>query len=253
VEAGSTRVLIEAGLSLRETRRRAGLLGVSLDTVEAVVVTHEHTDHVAHAARLSRGLEAPLLLNRRTEIASARFLKGKYETRHFVTGETVVVGDLEIVTLRKPHDAADPVTVLVRHGRQTLGIFTDLGHVDEANGRALAECTHLFIEANHDPGLLERGPYPQALKRRVASRVGHLSNDDAARAVREAAPRLDLLILGHVSEKNNHGGILRRSFVRALGKDPGYPRWVSRQDRPTPLFGADGQIVTRAATSVAAT
>ena len=245
VQAGRTRILLEAGLSLQQTRRRAATLDLDLDRVDGIFVTHEHSDHVAHAGPLSRGLRAPLYMNRGTQEASGRFLSGECDIRSFHTGETIRVGDLEIETHRKPHDAADPVTFLVRHEAATLGLFTDLGHVDAGSAGLLARCTALVLEANHDPELLEQGPYPPALKRRVAGGLGHLNNEDAARSLATAAPSLTCLVLAHLSEQNNDPARVRAAFLRHGGVAPGYQRWISSQHRATPLWDATGTVTRR--------
>ena len=184
-------------------------------------------------------------INERTRAVCDRWFKGAEETPT-LPSTTFSIGALEVVPVRKPHDAVEAVAFLIRHGSDTLGVFTDLGHVDATVGAAIAECTVLVSEANHDPRMLANGPYPASLKRRVGGALGHLSNDDAARAIaRHASPLLKSLVLGHLSRHNNHPNLVRDAFIRHAGAAPGYSRWLSYQERATPLFDAEGVVVRK--------
>ena len=243
VTGGGTTVLVDAGLSLKETRTRMASLGLDVESVDAVLVTHEHSDHVSHAGVLARNLRIPAWIGDRTRAASERYFKGSEETPE-LPDSPFKIGALEVTPVRKPHDAAEPVAFLVTRGAHTVGVFTDLGHVDDHVAAAIQRCDVLVMEANHDPGMLSRGPYPAHLKRRVGGRHGHISNEDAALALaRSVRSDLRCLVLAHLSERNNHPDLVRRAFVDHLGAKTPYKRWISYQERATPLFDIHGAVV----------
>ena len=248
VRGGGATVLVDAGLSLKETRARMASLDLDADDLDAVFITHEHADHVAHAGVLGRNLDATVFLGDGTRDASARLFKGEEDVAPVFARTTIRVGGLKITAVKKPHDAAEPVAFLICGGDATLGIFTDLGHVDDMVADAISQCTLLVYEANHDPNLLARGPYPHSLKRRVGGALGHMSNEDAARGLARCLPsHLRSLVLAHLSSKNNHPTFVRDAFVRHLGEDCDFPRWISYQRRATPLFDGSGAIVRKPA------
>ena len=224
--------------------------GLDPATVAAVAITHEHSDHVAHAGPVCRGLGVPLIANRATVEASETKL-GKLDEIVEISGtESFKVGDLKIEPVRKPHDAVDALSFLVHHQEQTMGFFTDLGHVDDGVAEAIQRCDALIMEANHDPEMLMAGPYPLYLQRRVGGHWGHISNEDSAAALARCLEgRLKLLVLGHLSSKNNHPDLVRAAFVQHMGEHPGFPRYLSRQDRATPRFTVDGQMLARSEAS----
>jgi len=246
VSGGDTTLLIDAGLNLKETRARMASLGLDAASVQGVLITHEHADHVAQAGVLARNLETPVWISEPTRRVCERWFKGREETP-VLPDRTFRVGALEVTPVRKQHDAVDPSAFLISFGEDTLGVFTDLGHVEPVVGEAMGRCTVLVSEANHDPDMLSRGPYPERIKRRVGGALGHLSNDDAARAIaRYASPDLRCLVLGHLSRQNNHPSLVREAFVRHLGERTPYQRWLSYQERATPLFAADGAVIRKA-------
>jgi phosphoribosyl 1,2-cyclic phosphodiesterase len=205
--------------------------------IDAVFVTHEHADHVQHVARLSERFNAPVWINGGTRRAAERHLKG---ARSEELGDQVVrVGPMLVEPVRKPHDAAEPVSFLVHCGKDTLGFFTDLGHVDERVAAALARCTALIMEANHDCGQMERGPYPPWLRARVGGLRGHMNNRDSGAAIAaHAGPQLRHLVLAHLSRENNSPELVRAAMLEALGPASRFTRRLSLQDRPTPMLAA---------------
>ncbi|NRA95190.1 MAG: MBL fold metallo-hydrolase [Planctomycetes bacterium] len=243
VTGGGTTLLVDAGLTLKETRARMASLGLAMDSVDAVLVTHEHSDHVSHAGVVARNLGVPAWIGAATLAASERHFNGTEETPELPTA-SFKVGALEVTPVQKPHDAADPVAFLVGLGDDTVGVFTDLGHVDDHVAAAIGRCSVLVMEANHDPGMLASGSYPWHVKRRVGGSRGHISNEDAARALaRSVSPELRCLVLAHLSARNNHPELVRRAFVDHLGSRTPYQRWISYQDRATPLFDGRGDVV----------
>ncbi|HYC77988.1 MAG TPA: MBL fold metallo-hydrolase, partial [Planctomycetota bacterium] len=217
VSTGRVRVVVDCGFHLKETRERLGRAGVEVERLDAVLLTHEHHDHVQGAGPVSNGFKAPVFATAGTQAAAARALKSVGRCEPMAAGASFVLGDLEIEPVGKPHDAAEPTSFLFHHGGLTLGVFTDLGSVDAAVGAAISRCDALCLEANHDPARLRAGPYPPRLKARIASERGHLSNEQSARAVaRWATPRLKRLVVCHLSETNNTADDVKRAFLEHM-------------------------------------
>jgi phosphoribosyl 1,2-cyclic phosphodiesterase len=249
VEAMGRRFLVDAGLSARACTERLGALGLSVPELDAILLTHEHGDHVAHARSLAARFRAPLVATAGTFSEIAGRLSGREARVVLAAGRVLRLPGVEVEAVAKPHDAREPVAFVLRSGSAALGVFTDLGSVDSGVGEALAGCTAVVLESNHDPAMLARGPYPARLKARVGGSLGHLSNEDSAEALaRHAGPRLHTVVLGHLSTTNNDPQRVRAASLRRLGQRPGFARWISAQDRPTPLLRANLGITPCAAT-----
>jgi phosphoribosyl 1,2-cyclic phosphodiesterase len=202
VSCENTHLLVDCGFSLRETRRRLARLGLSLDQISAVVVTHEHGDHIRGIPLLARACAVPVYMTAGTR--EARDLKQMPEVRLIQAGTAFLVDSLEVLPVSVPHDAREPVQYIVRNGDRSLGILTDLGSFDDVLVETYSGCDSLLLEANHDPMLLSQGPYPPQLKRRVGGPWGHLSNQQAAAFLMQMdTHRLHHLVVGHISRKNN--------------------------------------------------
>ena len=202
VESGDTCLLVDCGFSVRDTERRLARLGRVGGDLSAILVTHEHGDHGRGVAALARKYGLPVYL-------TAGTLRGLQSSPppapRIVSGEErFAVGGITVTPVTVPHDAREPVQFLFAAGGRRIGVLTDLGcitpHVvDSFNG-----CDGLLLEANHDIDLLSAGPYPQALKRRVAGDWGHLNNGQAAELLHAVERRcLQVLVLGHISQQNN--------------------------------------------------
>lgn len=236
VTCGDTTILLDAGLSARATQERMRALGLA-PRAEAVFITHEHADHVQHAARVADSCAAKVWANAGTVRAATRAL-GNLRIQDLGT-DSVSIGSLTIEPVAKPHDAAQPVSFLVHGAGETLGFFTDLGHVDAVVARAIHRCSALIMEANHDAATLAAGAYPPWLRARVGGLLGHMNNADAAAAIaRHAGPQLRELVLAHLSKENNSPALVRESMLAALGAVSRFRRRLSLQDRPTPLLEA---------------
>lgn len=241
--AGGVCVLLDAGFSRQATFDRLGQAGIDPASVAAVILTHEHGDHAAHAGRLSAALDIPVYASAGTRLAAARCIEGATSVDEVAAGRDLRFGPLRIEPVPKPHDAAEPFSFLVHAAGTTLGFFTDLGHVDPVVGEAIARCHLLVMEANHDADMLARGPYHAALKRRVGGRLGHISNEDSALALaRYRSDKLRLLVLAHLSAKNNHPSLVKDAFVRGMGESPGVPRYLSFQRRSLGPFNHLGEL-----------
>ena len=216
VSTGRTRLLVDAGLSRRELRRRLAALGEEFDRIDAVLISHEHSDHVSGLPVIAKSLKVPVFL---TKLAAAAIDWNGCEPRieTFQAGACIAVGDIEIDTFTIPHDAADPVAFCFRSQGLKAGLVTDLGYIPDSIRFHLRGVDLLLLESNHDLEMLKVGPYPWAVKQRVMSRNGHLSNDAVAQfIVSDLDSAVRTLVLGHLSEHNNHPEIARLSAGQAL-------------------------------------
>lgn len=202
VRAGDTLLMVDCGFSLRETVRRLERLSVRPEQLDAILVTHEHSDHCAGVAALSRKFEIPVYLSHGT--AGTGRCDGSHQFNCFNTDESFRVGCLDVRPITVPHDAAEPCQFRFSWDKQALGILTDLGSVTPHVLDSFRQCDSLLLEFNHDLGMLNAGSYPPALKRRVGGDWGHLNNTQAAELLRQlgGAP-LGQLVIAHISENNN--------------------------------------------------
>lgn len=209
-ESDGTGILVDAGFGPRETARRMEQIGRQLGNLQAVILTHEHYDHIRGAESIARKLSIPIYLTRGTLEASS-IDPTDTRTIVFPNNSTFQIGDLNVHSCRTLHDAADPACFVIeaRDGTR-VGIASDLGYVDDAVLRHLRGCDGLFFESNHDLDMLRLGSYPWPLKRRIMSRFGHLSNDDSMTALQRMMDAdLKTLCMIHLSQKNNHESIVR--------------------------------------------
>ena len=218
-ESDGTSILVDAGLGPRETKKRLEQVGKSIDQVQAIVITHEHYDHIRGAGSIGRKYHFPIYLTQGTLDAS-NIDREVITTIVFPNDSTFTIGELNIHARRTLHDAADPACFVIESRDGTrVGVASDLGHADAPVIRHLSDCDGLFFEANHDLDMLRMGSYPWSLKRRIMSRFGHLSNDDSMTAVqRMIGADLKNLCLIHLSQKNNHESIVRDMASRLLSR-----------------------------------
>ena len=222
IEAAGTRVLLDAGLGPRELAERLQSAGVDPASVDIVLLSHEHGDHARGAASFSRRWGVPLCGSRGTYAAAglgAAEIAG-YEV--LAPGSTRDVGALSVTALPVPHDAAEPVAFLLSSGGSSLGHATDLGHLGPAVVDGFRSCKAILVESNYDPGMLRDGPYPWALKERILSPLGHLSNQDVARFLeKDLGESCETVVLAHLSQQNNHPEVARMAAEAALGRRGG--------------------------------
>jgi phosphoribosyl 1,2-cyclic phosphodiesterase len=204
IEADGVHVLIDAGFSGKELTRRLQLIGVAVEDISAILVTHEHHDHIHGAGILSRKHGISVYINKPTARAGEKRL-GKVERLHFFdTGQPFTIGAVRVHPFSISHDTADPVGFVLEASGRRLGYCTDTGMVSRLVQQRLAGCHGLILECNHDPQMLSDGPYPLHLQQRVRSREGHLANLDAAEFIGELLHRdLRHVVLAHLSETNN--------------------------------------------------
>ncbi len=240
VGAGTTRVLVDAGLSGRELARRLALVGVEPGAISAVVLTHEHGDHTRGAGVFARAHGTPLMMTEGTRLGCRKLFRGNEVIQTYRAGFPLEVGQLRLDPLITTHDAADPVAVAVTAPETglRLGIATDLGRPTVQIKHALRGCDGLILESNHDEAMLWSAAYPPAVKARIASSHGHLSNRAAADLLTEIFdPRLSVVVLAHLSEESNTPRLARAAMTRALSRKGFRGRVeVALPDRPTPVF-----------------
>jgi phosphoribosyl 1,2-cyclic phosphodiesterase len=224
VASSTTRLLVDAGLSCRETFKRVRSLGERTEQISAILITHEHSDHVAGLERLAAKLNVPVFMTAATHQAWHRNLRdaqGKSpelkKLEHFAAGRSFQVGDISVMPFTIPHDAVDPIGFTFRVEGVKVGFATDLGYMPVIVRDHLRGCDVLVMESNHDVEMLRSGPYPWSVKQRVMSRVGHLSNESLAEFfTTDYDGNASYVVLAHLSEQNNHPEIARRAAEQAL-------------------------------------
>jgi phosphoribosyl 1,2-cyclic phosphodiesterase len=218
VESAGRRILIDAGFSCREIEARCRRVGIDPETIEAVVVTHEHNDHSLGADRLARRFGLSIYATEGTLKALTWSRDARPRLHAIAAGWPYEIAGFEVESFSVPHDASDPVGLVIadRAGAR-LGLATDLGCWNRLAAARLQGVDLLVLEANHDVEMLRRGPYPWVLKQRVASRHGHLSNAQAAEALPElVSDRLRAVVLYHLSRTNNEPALAVDAIGEAL-------------------------------------
>ncbi|MEM8659920.1 MAG: MBL fold metallo-hydrolase, partial [Pseudomonadota bacterium] len=212
VAAGDTIVMVDCGFSLRETRKRLAKLAVQPEQLDAILVTHEHSDHCTGVAALSREYAIPVFLSHGT--AGSGRCDGCHELQAFNSEESFVIGEIQVQSVPVPHDAAEPCQFVLRWQNQQLGILTDLGCVTPHVVDSFSDCDSLLLEFNHDIAMLYSGPYPEALKRRVGGDWGHLNNDQAAHLLGAlGGTPAGHLVIAHISENNNTKALAEKALA----------------------------------------
>jgi phosphoribosyl 1,2-cyclic phosphodiesterase len=224
VSSSRTKILVDAGISGRETFRRMQMVGESATSLSAIVISHEHCDHVTGLCTLAKKLRIPVYM---TGAAHQVFEKSERDRNEehvplqrceiFKAGHAFQIGDIAVMPFTIPHDAADPVAFTFKVEGIKVGVVTDLGYMPHSVVQHIRNCDMLMIESNHDLEMLRIGPYPWSVKQRVMSRLGHLSNDALAEFFRsEYDGGAAFVVLAHLSEHNNHPELARTAAERAL-------------------------------------
>jgi phosphoribosyl 1,2-cyclic phosphodiesterase len=220
LETAQARILIDAGFSLRQIRKRLAAIGRAPENLTAILVTHEHSDHVQGLVQLGEKLHIPVYCNRPTQEAIEYQLQTRLDCRLFSTGASFEIEDMEVETFSIPHDAQDPVGFLVKTADGNIGFLTDLGHATKLALERVRHASVLILESNHDVKLLQDCPHrPWSLKQRILSRHGHLSNEAAAEAAEQImSDGLRHLYLGHLSRECNRPQLAFEVMTRRLQK-----------------------------------
>jgi phosphoribosyl 1,2-cyclic phosphodiesterase len=204
VETRGVKLLFDAGIRCLEAQKRLALYGRDISDVNALIISHDHGDHVRHAGVYQRRHGIPLYITPKTlERAEKNHRFGKLkDINYFYSGGTITFGDVTVHTIPSPHDGADGSLFVVTSGGKRLGIFIDLGHVFQELYSVISSLDAVFLESNYDHHMLIRGPYPDFLKQRIQGLRGHLSNRDAAELL-QAGKHLQWACLAHLSKNNN--------------------------------------------------
>tara|TARA_B100000214_G_scaffold329504_1_gene269291 strand:- start:43276 stop:44082 length:807 start_codon:yes stop_codon:yes gene_type:complete len=249
LQSDETNLLIDCGFSLRQIEKRLSIIGFSAHEIDAIVVSHHHSDHSKSAARASEKWNARLYSN--LETAMRLGLSPIDQVRTFSSLERIQIGpDLSILPVPVPHDDAENVGLIVSNGKgRRAAVVTDLGEATTELMRHLEGCQHISIEANYDWNRLINGPYPQSLKQRISGRGGHLSNSQTAEILGELVhSNLSSIVLCHLSEKNNAPHLAESEVLLEIGEEFKGDLSISTQEGPefTHWLGQkDPELITR--------
>lgn len=217
-----TTLLIDCGFSAKETEKRLQRLDVNVAALTAIVITHEHSDHINGVRVLARKYKLPVYATAGTASCLAADVKGFIH--EFSSHETFDINDIELTPFPVPHDAREPTQFVFNTGQHRLGLLTDVGMITPIIEHVLSGCDGLMLEANHDMEMLDNGLYPEYLKQRVSGRLGHLNNVQSAKLLEKLdTSKLQHIIAMHLSEKNNSPNIVAPLFSQALSCDE---RWI---------------------------
>jgi len=238
-------VLVDAGLSCRETEKRMRQLGLSMEKVKAIFVSHEHGDHISGVPGLSKKFRLPVYITS-TTLANGNMPVDPSLVQSFKHGRPVKLGGLSVIPFRKSHDAAEPHSFMVSGHGVNIGIITDIGHACKQVMKYFGQCHAAFLESNYCDDMLTNGSYPYHLKRRISSDEGHLSNAQALELfLHYRSPELRLLILSHLSKNNNRPEVVEKLFAPHAGDTKVI---VASRYEASPVFCIEGNAVSAAAT-----
>ncbi len=239
LEGSGVRLMVDAGFSCRQLSARLESVGIDPRRLDAVLVTHEHADHVRGAALFSRTYGVPVYCTPATDRAAGLSAHKGVTVRLIRPEEPFRLGDLDVIPFRVPHDAVETIGCIIESNGARVGYATDLGHVDESVQKKLKECDLLILEANHDVDMVQSGPYPEVVKRRVLGRHGHLDNESSAGLASDvASERTQRIVLAHLSRTNNSPELAMEAATRRFERDGRrMPRLhPAEQSVPSPWF-----------------
>lgn len=215
IQNKSTCIMLDCGFSVRETERRMGELNLQPQDLSAIVITHEHADHVTGLGALARKFSIPVYATLGTCLA---WKAGELPSINLINSHEIFsIGDLQFEPYPVPHDAKEPCQFVIGDGAKRIGILTDTGEITQHIRQKLDACEALVLECNHDIRMLSASNYPQSLKMRISGRLGHLSNDQAGQLLREIdVSNLSQLVAAHLSDKNNAADLARYELSSAM-------------------------------------
>ncbi|MBL7740515.1 MAG: MBL fold metallo-hydrolase [Chitinophagaceae bacterium] len=231
-------VLIDAGISCRETERRMKKLGLSMSLVKAIFVSHEHIDHITGIPAISKKYQMPVYITEGT-LQNSNIPVQEHLVKSFQPDETVTIGRLSVKPFSKSHDAADPYSFIISFTDVNVGVFTDIGYACRNMKKYFPQCHAAFLEANYCEDMLAKGSYPVHLKKRISSNKGHLSNTQALELfMKYRGKQLSHLLLSHLSKNNNSPELVQRLF----GEQAGHTAIiVASRYQETPVFRINGK------------
>ena len=210
-------VLVDAGISCRETERRMARLGLQMSKVKAIFISHEHSDHIKGVSVLAKKYKLPVYITPET-LRRARFEETNFPMEAFDAQAPITIGDLEVLAFPKLHDAIDPYSFVVSYQGTKVGVFTDIGAPCDQLIHYFGQCHAAILEANYDEVMLAEGYYPYHLKRRISGGKGHLSNRQALNLFTTYKPNfMSHLLLGHLSKNNNCPNLVEELFTKHAG------------------------------------
>jgi len=231
VELNDTLLMVDCGLTLKATQQRFDALGREPRDVKALLVTHEHADHIQGVARFARRFGTPVWMTAGTAAAGATSSLTRLHT--FSVHRKLSFGEMEVQPFPVPHDAREPAQFIFHGGGRRLGVLTDTGYITSHISDRLTGCDAIALECNHELAMLMSGGYPASLKRRIASQRGHLSNDQAAGLLDAVGHQeLQWVIALHLSEQNNSSGHVRESLSQRL-RGSGQTVHIASQHQPS--------------------
>jgi phosphoribosyl 1,2-cyclic phosphodiesterase len=211
-------ILIDAGISCRETEKRMKRLGLDIKKVKAIFISHEHNDHISGVMVLSKKFQLPVYITAATQQFSRLALE-RHLIKRFKADKPITIGKLDIIAFQKEHDAGDPHSFIVSDKSVTIGIFTDIGIACSQVVHHFKQCHAAFLESNYDVDMLMNGGYPYPLKKRISDGRGHLSNIQALELFKKhRPPHMSHLILSHLSKNNNKPELVDELFRKHAGK-----------------------------------
>lgn len=230
VESGKTRLLVDAGFGPREMLRRLERLGVVPGDIDAVLVTHEHSDHVGGVFPCARKYDWSVYLTHGT-LAGCRHAGNEVCVNVVDSNEALSINDIRVLPFPVPHDAREPVQFVFDDGANRLGVLTDAGHITPHMVAVLGACDAMVLECNHDNVMLAEGRYPRALKSRIGGRWGHLDNASAAALLSKLShSRLRHVVAAHLSEENNRPDLAQAALSAALGCEQSWIGVATQED-----------------------
>jgi len=242
ISNGEDAVLIDAGISCRETERRLQRLGLSMNKVRAIFISHEHSDHINGLKVLSKKYKLPVYITEPTH-KHTRLALDEGRVRYFRNSDKILIGAMSVTAFLKRHDAADPHSFIIECDEIRVGVFTDIGSVCDQLTDYFRQCHAAFLEANYDDDMLDRGAYPYHLKRRIRGGLGHLSNTQALALFRDHKPDyMTHLFLAHLSRDNNDPRLVQDLFD---GYASGTHIIVASRYQETSLFEITGTHISR--------
>ncbi len=218
VKSANSLLMIDCGFTIKETIRRLAVLGHQPDDITAILVTHEHSDHIKGVGPFARKFNLPVYLTHGSKQYDG---VSKLSSANIINcHKAFEIDDIEIMPVAVPHDAREPCQFVFKSANKTLGILTDVGNITPFVIDRYKQCDALMLECNHDPKMLSMGPYPPSLKLRVGGQWGHLSNHQAANLLRNIEhQRIQHLVISHISEKNNTEKLAKEAICEVYGNN----------------------------------